>query len=93
MSTESVKEIIGKAVVDEEYRELLFNEPDKALEGYDLTEEERKALREVKRDKFNEAAIELQERLSRSGILNWTGESLADPRPSPVLSIDDFLRK
>jgi phage replication-related protein YjqB (UPF0714/DUF867 family) len=68
MSTESVKEIIGKAVADGEYRELLFSEADKALEGYELTEEESTALKGLDREKFDTVATELEERISRAGF-------------------------
>jgi hypothetical protein len=40
-----LEEIIGRAVTEPEYRELLFSEPDKALKGYELTEEEAAGLR------------------------------------------------
>jgi hypothetical protein len=36
-----IKEIIQRAVEDTQYRELLSDDPDKALEGYNLTEFQR----------------------------------------------------
>ena len=74
MSTESVKEIIGKAVADGEYRELLFSEPDKALEGYELTEEESTTLKGIEREKFDTVATEIEERISRAGfsLSSWS---------------------
>jgi hypothetical protein len=68
MSAESVEQIIGKAIVDGEYRELLFSDPNKALEGYELTEEESAALRGIEREKLDEVATEIEERISRSGL-------------------------
>ncbi len=68
MSAENVEKIIGKAVVDGEYRRLLFSEPDKALEGYELTEEEKSALIGLEREKFDAVAGELEDRISRAGM-------------------------
>ena len=68
MSAENVEQIIGKAVVDSEYRELLFTEPDKALEDYELTKEEKSALLGLEREKFDTVAGELEERISRAGL-------------------------
>ena len=68
MSTENVEQIIGKAVVDSEYRELLFTEPDKALEDYELTEEEKSALKGMEREEFDSVASDLEERISRAGL-------------------------
>jgi hypothetical protein len=69
MSLESLQEIIGRAVTEPEYRELLFSEPVKALEGYELTEEEAAGLRKLHREKFDAVAGELEERISRAGGL------------------------
>lgn len=68
MSIENVQAIIGRAVMEPEYREQLFSDPDKALEGYDLSEDEAKALKGIKREKFEAVAGELEERISKAGI-------------------------
>jgi hypothetical protein len=68
MSTETVQKIIIKAVTDEDYRELLFSEPDKALEGFELSDEEIASLKALERDQFNASIGELEERMSRAGI-------------------------
>ena len=70
MSLETVKEIIGKAVIDIEFRTLLDSDPDKALQGYELTGEERASLEGLKADKFDTVASELGERVSRASMLN-----------------------
>jgi len=80
MSAESLEKIIGKAVVDGEYRELLFSEPDKALEGYELSEEESAALKGLEREKFNTAATEIEERISRAGLSFTSFGILSDPK-------------
>ena len=68
MSEETVQEVIIKAVSDPEFRELLFSDPDKALDGYELTEEEVESLKHVDRDSFEENLSELEERVSRAGL-------------------------
>lgn len=44
MSRESVNEIIGRALEDEQFRALLSDQPYDALDGYDLDPEEQGAL-------------------------------------------------
>jgi hypothetical protein len=45
MSREALEAIIGRAVIDVEFRLALFADPDSALAGYDLTEGELTALK------------------------------------------------
>ena len=80
MSTESVQEIIGKAVQDSEYRDLLFTDPEKALEGYELTEEEIIALKDIKAEKFDELLTDIEERISRAGL-----NVVSKPAPAVVV--------
>lgn len=67
MSAESVKTIVILAVTDPEFRDTLFDEPDKALEDYELTAEETSALQELSREEFDTMAVQLEERISRAG--------------------------
>ena len=66
MSIENVQTIIGRAVMEPEYRDLLFSEPDKALDGYELTDDESAALKGLEREKFDAVASELEDRISRA---------------------------
>ncbi len=66
MSVESVQQIVVRAVKEPEYKELLFSDPDKALAGYELTDEESAALKGLSREKFDAAAGELEERISKA---------------------------
>lgn len=68
MSVETVQEVVVKAVMDSEYRELLFKDLDKALEGFELSEEERTRFKEMSREKFDAASSDLEERISRAGF-------------------------
>ena len=45
MSRAALEAVIGRAVIDEEFRLALFADPDSALTGYALTEDEMAALR------------------------------------------------
>jgi hypothetical protein len=77
MSAESVKQIIGRAVTEPEYRELLFTDPTQALAGYDLTEPETDTLKRVTREEFDAVAGELGERISRAGLSPMTADDLS----------------
>jgi hypothetical protein len=55
--------------MEPEYRQLLLEEPDKAIEGYELTEEEVASLKSLHAEKFDAVAGELEERISRAGGL------------------------
>lgn len=68
MSLESLQTIIGRAVMEPEYREKLFNDPEAALGGFDLSEKEKDALKSLEREKFDEIASELEERISKAGF-------------------------
>ena len=68
MSKEIVQLIIGRAVTDLAFRELLFISPEKALEGYTLTEEEASLITGMERERLETVAGELEERISRAGL-------------------------
>ncbi len=68
MSAESVKQIIGRAIAEEPFRELLFTNPDQALAGFDLTADEIGALKGLKREEFDAAAGDLEQRISKSTL-------------------------
>ena len=51
-------------MVDGEYRELLFSEPDKTMENYELTKEEKSALKGMDRDMFCSWKADRRERLA-----------------------------
>ena len=68
MSMEALKTVIGRAMIDAEFRELLFKDPAQALAGYSLTEDEVRLFQGLEREKFEALAGELGERLSRAGL-------------------------
>ena len=65
MPSEAVQNLIGRAVMDEEFRKLLFSDPEKALEGYDLTPQEKKFLLSLDPDEVADFAGKLDERITK----------------------------
>jgi hypothetical protein len=78
-------------MTESEYRELLFDDPDKALEGYELTDEEAEALKGLEREKFDAVAGELEERISRSGFLMGDLELRKRPGIEPDMKFDGIM--
>ncbi len=68
MSLEAVKQIIGQAMANAEFRRQLLDAPAEALKGYELSEEEAAMLMNLPRENFEAAASELGERISRAGL-------------------------
>jgi hypothetical protein len=60
--SEALDEIVGRAVNDEAYRNLLLTDPDKALEGYQLSAEIRTMLEGLTEGTFDEFAGGLGDR-------------------------------
>ena len=79
MSDEVMQFVIGRAVTDTEYRELLFNKPDEALEGYELSEEETQLLKQIERESFEEYLPELGDRISKAGLSMFSFRSMPKP--------------
>ena len=72
MSKEAVQAVIGKAVSDSKFREALFANPDKALAGYELTDEEKAALKHIDAESMESLAGGLDERISKAFIMGWS---------------------
>lgn len=67
MSQRELEAVIGRAVMDEEFRLLLFADPNAALAGYELTEEEVVALKRLDVESLDACAdIVAQRRVQRS---------------------------
>ncbi len=65
MPTEGVEKVIERAITDEAFRTLLFDEPDKALAGSGLTEQEIASLKGLKPEQFEAATGDLEQRVSK----------------------------
>ncbi len=69
MSAENLERIVARAVEDEKFRELLFNNPEQALEGIELTDQEIAMLKNLAAENFDAAARELEQRISRNRLI------------------------
>ena len=86
MSHKDVEHIISRAVVDQQFRELLFTSPNQALAGHDLTTDERTALQGLSREKFDNALGDLE-----LGFVTG-GASTGAPSTTPIGSRFDWSR-
>ncbi len=68
MSAENLQRIVEKAVSDPSFRDLLFSNPAKAVEGFELSEQELLIIKSLAREKFDAGATELEERISRNRL-------------------------
>lgn len=75
MSKQAVEAVLGRSLIDEEYRHLFFADPKQALAGYDLTKEERAALLSIGTEMLDTFAEHLAGHLTKR---KWKG---LPPRP------------
>ncbi len=67
MSQQAVAEIIGRAAAEPEFMNLLFNDPGKALAGYELDDEEKAMLQGLTPENFDALSGQLEQRVSKKG--------------------------
>ena len=67
MSQEVLQQVIGRAVVDAEFRQKLIDNAREACEGLDLTTEELDALEALDAESLKAFAGSLDVRISKSG--------------------------
>jgi hypothetical protein len=67
MSLEAVQQIIGRAVVDAEFRQQLIDNAREACAAYELTEEELAALEALDSESLKNFAGTLDARISKTG--------------------------
>lgn len=65
---------MGRAMVDQKYRELLKRSPQSAFEGYDLSTEERQALAGMDHGSLEKLAESVKQRL-KSWQVAWALDS------------------
>ncbi len=70
MSRDSIEQIIGKALLDLDFRDMLLACPDQALSTFNLSENEKVYLKRIDAETLDELAAMLaaKERLWRLGI-------------------------
>jgi len=70
MSQKAVEQIVGKMLLDTQFRKLMSTDMSKALAGYDLTEEERQGFKDTNLQDFSQSLTGLEERVSKGIKLN-----------------------
>jgi len=81
MSQQAIEKILGKAVLEVEFRSTLLSDPDLALAGYDLTTAESAALQAMDVEALENLAGALDQRISKSipfGVM-WRDGVWVDP--------------
>ena len=68
MSREDLTTIVSRALTDEDFRRKLLSDVEAALEGYDLSESERKVIDNLSPDAFDQLTMDLEDRQSMSGF-------------------------
>ncbi len=68
MSKEAIESVIGKIVLDAEFREAFAASPDQALTGFDLTETEKASLKSMDVETMDALAHTLDERISKRAL-------------------------
>ncbi len=70
MSQKAVEQILGKMLLDRGFRSQMASEIDKALAGFELTEDELKGLKNMDLKDFHQTITGLDERVSKGTTLN-----------------------
>jgi len=65
MSQEAVNTIIGMAATDSDFRKKLQENTDEVLKNYDLTDDEKDALKKMNFESLDKFAGDLDERISK----------------------------
>jgi len=68
MSNEAVEAVIGKAILDAEFRKALFADPEKALAGFDLSETEKAQLKGLDSETLDAMGNTLDARVSKLSV-------------------------
>jgi len=68
MALEGVQMIIGRAIMDPEFREQLKTDPDSVFATRNITPEEAEALKAMDWDSLEPASRDLDERVSRMAL-------------------------
>ena len=71
MSYEAVQAVLERTVTDSKFRNRLFTNPDEALADYDLTADERGALRDLYLDASHSESAALERRETKKVLPFW----------------------
>jgi len=65
MSQKAVEQIVGKMLLDTQFRKLMSTDMSKALEGFDLTEQERQGFKDMDLQDYSQSLSGLDKRVSK----------------------------
>jgi len=65
MSQSTFESIIGKAIVDAEFRKALLADAEQALAGFDLSDDEKASLKSIDAETMDSVANSLDKRVSK----------------------------
>ena len=69
MPKEDLTTIVSRALTDEKFRAQLLSDPEAALAGFNLDDAEKKMIRSLPADAFDQLTMDLEDRQSKSGFL------------------------
>jgi hypothetical protein len=90
LSVAAVSQIIGRALMDPDYRRLWFDDPSSALAVYALTVDETMALRGIAREQFARVEAGLYERIALS-LMAAEGEGSRAAQEIVVKKLKDLF--
>jgi hypothetical protein len=70
MSQSAVEQVVGKMLLDADFRQQMASDIDQALRGYDLTEEEIEGLKNIDLEDFHQSVSGMDERVSKGISIN-----------------------
>jgi hypothetical protein len=70
MSQKTVEQVLGRMLLDREFRQLMASDQARALAEYDLTEDERTGFKNMDLTDFHQTVMGLDERISKGRNLN-----------------------
>jgi hypothetical protein len=68
MSKEAVETVIGRAILEPKFRDLLMADPDGALAGLDLTENEKAGLKSLDSETLDSMSHTFEVRTSKTKL-------------------------
>lgn len=79
MSRQVLEAVIGRAILDEEFRLALFADPEAALVEYELTEVEMVAIKSVDAESLDACGQQIGKRVTGDLPVRATGSGAATP--------------
>ena len=74
MSREAFEAVIGKVIVESEFREMLLADPDRALAGFELTGEEISVIKKIDAETLDSVSGSMDAWVSRITHTEETGK-------------------